>query len=52
MSMAMPVEVELTLILFKGQKHFKLLILGFKFSRNSIPVQSYERLNMDGSKIL
>ena len=30
MSIAKPMEVELTWILFKGLKHFKLLILSFK----------------------
>ena len=30
MSIAKPMEVELTWILFKGLKHFKLLILGFQ----------------------
>ena len=45
MSMAKPIEVELTRIMFKEPKHFKLLILGF--SRNSIPGLSYEGLNMD-----
>ena len=29
MSIAKPMKVELTWILFKGLKHFKLLILGF-----------------------
>ena len=29
MSIAKPMEVELTWILFKGLKHFKLLVLGF-----------------------
>ena len=30
MSIAKPMEVELTWILFKGLKHFKQLILGFE----------------------
>ena len=52
MSIAKPMGMLLTWILYIGIEHFKLFIVDIKFSRKSIPSLSYEHLNMDGSKTL